>query len=140
LKRRRALKERRAVRGYLTAAVRNGVKNYLKHEGIAGECRGQIQSQPASPTPDQVLDGWELEHKIHALVQSLSARRRQVWLLYFQQHRSTQEIAEELGIARATVYVQLSEIRRFLSAKIGYQLEDSPSAQMQAASAALVKD
>lgn len=64
----------------------------------------------------------ELSRIIHAWMEELPRKRREIFLLYFEQEYSTKEIASQLNISQKTVQNQLGTAVQSLHAHIAVQL------------------
>ncbi|MRG44207.1 RNA polymerase sigma-70 factor [Chitinophaga sp. SYP-B3965] len=64
----------------------------------------------------------ELSRIIHAWMEELPRKRREIFLLHFEQERSTKEIALQLNISQKTVQNQLGTAVQSLHAHIAIQL------------------
>ncbi|MHC4622277.1 MAG: sigma-70 family RNA polymerase sigma factor [Planctomycetota bacterium] len=64
---------------------------------------GDLLSAPAATSPDKQLEQAELVDKLTEAIQQLDKRRRQIILLYYQQHLTMKQVAEILKITESRV-------------------------------------
>jgi RNA polymerase sigma factor for flagellar operon FliA len=64
---------------------------------------GELLSAPAAMSPDKQLEQAELIDKLTEAIQELDKKRRQIILLYYQQHLTMKQIAEFLKITESRV-------------------------------------
>jgi RNA polymerase sigma-70 factor (ECF subfamily) len=79
----------------------------------------------AGPTPIEAAEGSELRHRAEMAIESLSPRRREVFVLARFHHLSFREISEVMGISSQTVANQMSAALDRLQAELRPFLEDA---------------
>jgi RNA polymerase sigma-70 factor, ECF subfamily len=112
---------RGSVRAYLFRAARNRALNLLDHERVEARWREAAaagllpESQPPMPASHR-LEHAEIEAAVHAALDALPPRGREVARLRWIERLSVREIAEVLGIAVPTVSVHLTRTAKRLRA------------------------
>lgn len=97
------------LENYLRTAVRYETLNYLSRTRMSYEFFEPFQEiLQEENLPDGDLISKELVEMIHAYAATLPEKRRQIFLMHFQQKLSTREIADALHISRKTVQNQLN--------------------------------
>jgi RNA polymerase sigma-70 factor (family 1) len=105
---------------YLYSAVRNRVLNvfereqrYIPIEQLLFD-RPHTQNNPA----DALTLQNELLNRYESLVGSLPSQRKMIFRKYYEEGRSTQEIARQLSLSRKTVQNQLGRAVTFLRTRL----------------------
>ncbi len=105
---RRAVLKIANLPGYLHAAVRFRVLNYVARDAAAPAFYEPFE---AIISGSQAADGNLLEKELigllHAYIKTLPKKRRQIFLLHLRENLSTKEIAGRLNISQKTVQNQL---------------------------------
>jgi len=102
------------VGDYLYRAVRNRALDLVRHEEAQGRLRDRLGRQfvvevpPSGEAADAALATQEFSAAVHAAIESLTPRVREVFLMHRVQGMSHAEIAEVLGLSLATVKSQVS--------------------------------
>lgn len=80
-------------------------QHFISLDGFCEEQSGvgDFLEAPDTVTPDKQLEQVELIDKLSEAIQKLDARRRQIILLYYQQHLTMKQIAELLKITESRV-------------------------------------
>ncbi|HUW17786.1 MAG TPA: FliA/WhiG family RNA polymerase sigma factor [Sedimentisphaerales bacterium] len=80
-------------------------QHFLSIDGFGQEhpALSELLSAPAATTPDKQLEKAELTDKLAEAIQQLDKRRRQIILLYYQQHLTMKQIAEVFKITESRV-------------------------------------
>jgi len=108
----------RSLRAYLFTMARNRAVNVLEHDVVvrqhAEEVLGLLPQTATVPAADALVLTDELARLVAARVATLSPRLREIYHLSRDEGLSTSEIAETLGIATQTVYLQLAKVVRIL--------------------------
>lgn len=118
---RATLDPNRSLRSYLFTVARNRTLNVLAHDSIVRKHAAResvlqegMPDAPAAPAADAVVLADELARVAAARIATLSPRLQEIYHLSRDEGLSPKEIAELLGIAVATVHVQLARIVRAL--------------------------
>lgn len=118
-----------SLRSLLFAMVRNACLNYLEHEGLIemqnlddfvrtdGEER--LYNLDFRHNPEQSLLYTELRQRLHAALDELSPRCRQVFTLSRFQGLKNREIATRLGISTTAVEKHISKALHHLALRLG---------------------
>jgi RNA polymerase sigma-70 factor, ECF subfamily len=100
--------QRGTVRSFLYAVARNLALNRTRATRNRGRLAQGAGESQTSVTPLQQLDATELHDAFRAALESLPARRREVFILARYHDLSYREIGEELSISPQTVANHLS--------------------------------
>ncbi len=108
---RNTLQPERNFGGYIYTITKNKCLNYLKSRSnkdrqVFELVEGGIGPHP---TPEEILLSNEACESIRMAIQSLSPRRKEIFVLSRERGFSHQEIAEQLGISVNTVKVSISK-------------------------------
>ena len=109
-----------SIRAFLFAAVRYRIIDHIRRNSTRREYAGKLQLlQPLLPTDaENILNEKDLRLTIEQAVSQLPPRVREIYHLSRDQHRTVQEIADELQLSQQTVRNQLttalSHLRSFL--------------------------
>ncbi|MBN1926843.1 MAG: RNA polymerase sigma-70 factor [Prolixibacteraceae bacterium] len=108
-----------SVKNYLFSSVRNRCLNYIKHQKIKlGYKNEVIQNDNTSFNPDDYLLEVDLQKKIREGIDSLPARRKEIFLLSRDEGLKYREIADRLGISIKTVETQMGQALKDLREKL----------------------
>ncbi len=93
---------------WLTRVAANGCRDVLraqwwKRRSRRGEEFVEDEHGSPEPGPEQQLLGRRQRLRIHAAMEGLSARQRQVFVLRHFEGWSTQEVADELGLSTGSI-------------------------------------
>jgi RNA polymerase sigma-70 factor (family 1) len=106
--------------GYLYTAVRNKIFDFISHQTVETKYLDSLQSFLDNGTA--ITDHMIREKQIAAIIEqeiaALPPRMRLVFELSRKQHKSHQEIAEELGISQQTVTDQIKKALKILRSKL----------------------
>ncbi|AMP99810.1 RNA polymerase sigma 70 [Pedobacter cryoconitis] len=105
---------------FLYKATRNRVLDLIKHFKIEAKYLSQVTElfdQP-SPLPDGYLMEKELADRIEAEIQHLPKKMREVFVKSRKEHKTHQQISEELSISAKTVKRQVSNALIILKNKL----------------------
>ncbi len=114
-----------SLQAYLYRATRNRVFDYLKHQRIErrwteGSVREHGGARAANtPSAEDALETADLTAALERALLELPERRRQVFLLRWNEGKSYQEIAALLGISTKTVENQMNHALRALRRRLG---------------------
>lgn len=110
-----------SVKGYLYTAVRNRAFSHLSRRKIERRYAERVQQNDAWERRDVVADDieerlqtTELTAMVLQAVETLPARARQTYVLYYQHHLSYAEIAKVMSVSVKTVENQLSRSLKML--------------------------
>ncbi len=110
------------LRAYLFTAVRNSVLNLFEKEKRFVSIENLLIKTFATENADSRALQNEFLAAYKALVESLPDKRKSIFLQYYEQGRSTEEIAERLGLSQKTVQNQLGRATTFLKAGLSHLL------------------
>jgi RNA polymerase sigma-70 factor (ECF subfamily) len=97
------------VVSYLHRAVRNRALAQLRTHDTAARLSVGVKAHLATPVRgDELLAAEELHQLVHATLDTLGARCREVYLLRTEQGLDVAEVAGVMGITEGTVRLQLS--------------------------------
>ena len=93
-----------AVKAYLYATVRNGCIDYIRHMKTVADWQEQLlyAVNPEEDVSKGIIEA-ETWRAIHVALSKLPPRSGQVFMMYYLQEMTYQEIAEALGISIHTV-------------------------------------
>jgi len=105
---------------YLYSAVRNRVLNVFEREQryIPIEQLLFARPHPQNNPADTLILQNELQNRYESLVGSLPSQRKMIFRKYYEEGRSTQEIASQLSLSRKTVQNQLGRAASFLRTRL----------------------
>jgi RNA polymerase sigma-70 factor (ECF subfamily) len=110
---------------FLFGAVRNRATNVLAHERVVRRHRADVAAEydmavfVAQNTGPQNVEAEELATAVHAILATVPARTREIFLLSRQDGLSPREIAIKLELSPQTVYNQLTRAVRALADGLG---------------------
>ena len=110
------------VKGYLKAAVRFKVANYIRSGNIRESFFNEISKLnpgETSTSADHDVSLKELQNIIHKAILQLPDKCREVYLLSRNEGLTNRQIAERLGISIKTVEAQMSIALKRLRSTIG---------------------
>ena len=110
------------VKGYLKAAVRFKVANYIRSGNIRESFFNELsklKTGEASTSADDEVGMKELQNIIHQAILQLPDKCRKVYLLSRNEGLTNRQIAERLGISIKTVEAQMSIALKRLRSTIG---------------------
>ncbi len=110
------------LQAYLYTAVRNKVLNLFEKEKRFVSVENLLTKTFATENADGKALQEEFLAAYRALVESLPSKRKVIFLQYYEQGRSTEEIADLLGISQKTVQNQLGRATTFLKAGLSHLL------------------
>ncbi len=109
-----------SLRGYLIAAVKYQVANYLRHGKVKQFFFEEVQqSHQHSAFFDTSLEVKELKEIIYHFTNALPERSRLIFKMSRNEHMTNKQISEELGISEKTVENQITIVLRKLRMKLG---------------------
>lgn len=105
-----------SVPGYLIGVARNLAVDAHRRDRVHDRWREEAEHEPSprTPAPDTVLAQKEVAMRVHAAIDALPARPREVFILKRDASLSYQEIAQLLGIAPKTVEVHMGRALKLL--------------------------
>lgn len=112
-----------SFRAFLFTAVRNRAFDYVRAEMKRSTSldRADALALRADQQPDALTQFEELYHDVESAVNSLSAKRKQVYVMHRFEGKKYAEIAAELGLSARTVevhmYRAIHHVRDFLAEK-----------------------
>jgi RNA polymerase sigma factor (sigma-70 family) len=116
---RRQDQEIEKLAAYLHTAVRYNVLSYVaRHRMVLGFFEPFEAILLETDTPDSQLLAKELLELVYAYAETLSERKKQIFLLRVKDKLSTKEIAAELGISQKSVQNQLGTALQGLQTKL----------------------
>lgn len=117
---RRAEQQIENLPAYLYAAVRNRVLNVFEREQryIPIDQLLFDRPHPQNNPADALTLQNELLNRYESLVGSLPSQRKMIFRKYYEEGRSTQEIARQLSLSRKTVQNQLGRAVTFLRTRL----------------------
>jgi RNA polymerase sigma-70 factor (ECF subfamily) len=106
----------RGIRGFLYMRAKNLAMNYFDHKKVAQKYADFRRHHQVdfSWAPDQQMIGDEAQILVDIALQGMSERKRNIFLLKYEQGRSVDEIAAELNISTSTVKNNLTAITQAL--------------------------
>jgi RNA polymerase sigma-70 factor (ECF subfamily) len=116
---REELSSEKSFESYLFTIAKNGILNTIRKSRSEQAYLSYAKIHPEKNILlDEELNFIELEAAYHQIIENLSPRRKEIYLLSREQHLSNAEIAEKMNISVKTVENQmtsaLSEIRKRL--------------------------
>lgn len=98
------------LKGYLFQSVKYQIFNHLRSKKITKEDLTRLNLIDVSMNAAQKMEYHELEEKIKTIIESeLPHRCKQIFILSRFEHKTNQEIANELGITMQAVKNQISK-------------------------------
>lgn len=115
---RATLRPRSTISNYLYSAVRNRVRNVLRHDRVvqayALYAAAVLQSESSSNDADVQITVAELQSSITRILDDLPPRTREIFLMSREDGLPPSEIARMLGISLQVVYNQLTRALKAL--------------------------
>jgi RNA polymerase sigma-70 factor (family 1) len=99
-----------SYRAFLYQSVRNRAYNYLRLEAnrtVEFDSTYERSLEATSQQPDSILEYEELCQEVEAVIQSLPAKCRNIYLMHRFDKKKYSQIAEELQLSARTVEVQI---------------------------------
>lgn len=103
-----------SLKSYLFQSVANRSINQLKSEKIHNKHHEEIKHGMDESYQDEHLETLELEAKINRIVNGLPTQCQRIFKLSRFEHKTNQEIADELGLSKRTVETQISKALKVL--------------------------
>ncbi len=105
------------------------VQHFISIDGLMEECAAPgdflvTRNGRGTATPDEQLEQAELIDKLSESIQQLGKRRRQIILLYYQQHLTMKQIADLFKITESRVSQLHASALFSLSVKLRYWKDD----------------
>lgn len=123
--------ERGSVAGYLIGVARNLAVDGHRRRQVHDRWRDEAarQQPPPSPAPDIVMEQRDIALRVHAAIDALPERPREVFILKRDASLSYQEIAALLEISPKTVEVHMGRALRLLREALAdlRETRDNPS-------------
>lgn len=125
---RESWKESGSVAGYLVGVARNLAIDRHRRDLMHDRWRAEAEHQQpiGGPAPDVVLAHEDLAIRVHAAIDALPDRPREVFVLKRDAGLSYHEIALLLGISQKTVEVHMSKALRLLRESLSDLRETPP--------------
>lgn len=117
-KNRETLDIQSSVPGYLKRATINRCLNLLKKEQKFNDSESWEEPLNSSPTPQEIMEGEEMETKVQKALDELPERCRIVFSLKRIEGYSIKEIAEQLDISPKTVENQITKALKHLRLRL----------------------
>lgn len=111
-----------SIKAYLFRSVRNTCMNYLKHEKVKNLYFQNGSSTQVSEEYTDHLANEELSHLIHASIEELPEKRKEIFLLSRSEGLKYAEIAKQLSISIKTVETQMGLALKFLREQLKHYL------------------
>jgi len=109
-RRRESLQVEQTLRAYLLRATRNRALNHVRHQRIvAREAAIAAIDSPSAPSAEDEMIGTELEQAVHAAIEALPEKCREVFQLSREQGLKYAEIAVTLEISVKTVEKRMGQ-------------------------------
>lgn len=108
------LKISSSLKSYLFQSVANRSVNQLKSDKIHLRHHEDIKHRSEDSYQEDQLETLELEAKINRIVNGLPTQCQNIFKLSRFEHKSNQEIADQLGISKRTVETQISKALKVL--------------------------
>src|SRR5688572_2851421 len=115
---------RTSVAAYLYRAVRNCALDVRKHERVQQRLEERVYADSGGAEPavlndhEASLQQGDISRAIESALASLPERMREVFLLRADHGLSSAEVAQTLGIATASVHVQMYRATKLLAQKL----------------------
>lgn len=103
-----------SIKSYLYQSITNRSLNQIKSAKIHGEHHLDIKNRSDESYSDESIELNELELKIGRIIGQLPDQCQRIFKLSRYDHKSNQEIADELGISKRTVETQISKALKVL--------------------------
>lgn len=100
---------RESFKAFLYRSVANRSLNLLKHEEVKQRHHAIIKERSDEHYQNGEMELSELQAKINRLMLSLPTECGRIFRMSRMDHKSNQEIADELGISKRTVETQISK-------------------------------
>jgi RNA polymerase sigma-70 factor (ECF subfamily) len=115
---REELKISSSIKSYLYQSVANRSLNQLKSSKIHAEHHADIKHRSEDGYVEEQMELTELEVKIAKTIDQLPDQCKRIFKLSRYEHKSNQEIADELEISKRTVETQISKALKVLRASL----------------------
>ena len=113
-----SLRDVEAARGYLRTAVVNGARSTLRKRRTVRTYLRSVRLEHDAPADHDLLVA-ERDAALHAALEQLPRRQREVVVLRYWEHLSEADIASTLGVAPGTVKSTASRALDALGAAMG---------------------
>lgn len=115
-----------SLRAYLFRAARNRALNHIRHERVAQRAAPLVADEPsAPPSAEHALADAEIDRAVHAALEQLPPRCRQVFELSRIHNLKYTEIAHTLDISVKTVEAQMGKALRMLRESLASWLPEA---------------
>lgn len=108
------LKINSSLKSYLYQSITNRSLNEIKSRKVHDKHHEDIKNRSDVSYDEQSIELNELESKINSVVNGLPDQCQRIFKLSRFDHKSNQEIADELGISKRTVETQISKALKIL--------------------------
>jgi len=111
------------VPAYLHTAVKFQLYKQISRQPAAALFLDSFEEIITSPmAADDMVKEKEIQHIINLWLAALPERRRQIFILHYQEELSTREIADRLGISQNTVQSQIYTASQSLRTRLAHFL------------------
>lgn len=112
------LKVDSSLKNFLYTAIKNRCLNQLKRNEVLRRRVEEIFISSRYETPDKRMENNELGKELRAAIKEIPPKSAQVFQLAYLEHKSRNEIAEEMGISPNTVKAQLDRALKVLRSQL----------------------
>ena len=120
------LKQPVKFRSWLCCIARSAVSSYLrvqKRIPVVSHNVETLEAVKKGASPPELLIDQEQERFVNSALMRIPEEYREPLVLYYRQNRSTQEVAEAMGLREATVRTRLHRARQMLRREIESRIE-----------------
>ena len=116
-----------SVKPYLYGAVRNHSLQYLEHLKVREQyyrkmtANGQPESNPHD-SPQEILEYKELEERLHAVLESLPQRRRDIFRMNRFEGMKYEQIARKMSLSVKTIEAEMSKALQVLRKSLKFEV------------------
>ncbi len=109
-----------SLRAYLFSSVKNRCLDYLKHNRVRTRYEESVFSESANQSDDNYSPfvEAELREAIERSLEKLPPRCREVFSMSRYEGKSNQQIADQLGLSKRTVELQISNALKILRTEL----------------------
>lgn len=103
------LKINTSLKSYLYQSIANRSLNQIKSEKLHAEHHESIKHRSSDSFSEEPMEVLELETKIDAAIEKLPNQCQKIFRMSRFDHKTNQEIADELDLSKRTVETQISK-------------------------------